>query len=1003
MVKTQEQKEAFQKELVRIYRNNPSAAARDILGIDLAPHQRVAINEMWTKDNVILTCSRGLGKCVDYDTLCITDGGFYKIGDMHKSEKYGFNDDVYEIFGENGINSTSHTFKNQPEPVYTLQTRFGYSLKAVAKHTVRCIEDGKIIWKRMDDIQESDIVLIDRCNTINFAGDYNWITEDEAYLIGALIGDGCFVKPNGVGFTNIDEDILDEFRTKYKILGATNFTSMKERKEFCLLFGNKSADNKFFEKYKIKREKSNLKEIPESILRSTKRSLAAFISGYADTDGGVTKDSVEFSSCSEKLIAQLQTCLLLFGIVSKVRLKKVKYNNTRNNAWILSIFSDNRKIFLEEIGFKCKRKQQKLIKSLKDVKCNPNCDTVKNCKRLLLDIRKEAGKYITLRNEKRIPNKYYINKYNLSYKKIETILDTTEKYCKNMESWQELKRLCDKKYFMDEVKTISKGKNGVTYDVHIPNDHTFISNGFISHNTFLDALFAVLRALLFPGEKVGIMAPSFRQAKFVFAEVEKMYDMSPDLRDACAKKPVKGTDMCYLDFAPAGNKPGSVIHALPLGDGGKIRGARYFTIVADEVAQIPKEILDVVVRGMMATAKNPMESVKFLREQKRLLAEGKIEKIQKLHNNKIVFSSTAYYQYNHFWDRVDGYQQLLLDKYEKAQTLKAKGLPVPPELRVYFRGHDINDGQIAYNVMCDEDRALLAFNKQDAPEGFMNEESILEAKREMPRYQYMMEYFCYFPADSDGFFPRSLLDKAQSHRNFVCELTGDKPDPNIRYIMGIDPARQGDNCVISIMKVLIKEKKVRLVRIISYNKKPFPEIHLEIRKWIKVYNISEIAMDSGGGGHALRDLLADKKACPPGEDVILQRGFDEHRMMKGKRILQLSEFSKYEWVHDSNHNLLLSLQNGSFEIPCEKGALLKSDSYVETFEEEEAYKEIEKTIDEMQNIVIKTTTTGRMHWDTPQKKQKKDRYSATLIGHDMAYMYINNLEKPQTLVSGFWS
>ena len=99
-------------------------------------------------------------------------------------------------------------------------------------------------------------------------------------------------------------------------------------------------------------------------------------------------------------------------------------------------------------------------------------------------------------------------------------------------------------------------------------------------------------------------------------------------------------DMCYLQFKSTGNRPGSVIHALPLGDGGTIRGARYFTIIGDEAAQIPREVLDVVVRGMMATSKNPMEQVKAMEEQKRLLAEGKIDKIKKLHNNKIVLSST---------------------------------------------------------------------------------------------------------------------------------------------------------------------------------------------------------------------------------------------------------------------------------------------------------------------------------------------------------------------------
>lgn len=519
--------------------------------------------------------------------------------------------------------------------------------------------------------------------------------------------------------------------------------------------------------------------------------------------------------------------------------------------------------------------------------------------------------------------------------------------------------------------------------------------------TFIDAVFAILRAMLYPGEKVGIFSSSYRQAKFVFSEIEKIYDISPILRDSCEKKPTKMVDMCYLQFKSTGNRPGSVIHALPLGDGGTIRGARYFTIIADETAQIPAEIFDVVVRGMMATSKNPMEQVRVLEEQKKLLAEGKIDRIRKLHNNKMVMSSTAYYQYNHLWKRVKSYIDIILEKVEKQQKLHERGLPIPEELKVELRGHDLN-GQIPFNIMKDENRALIAFNCEDMPDGFMNTESIAEAEREMPRYQFLMEYYALFPADSDGFFPMSLLDKARAHGEFDCPMELEKSDEWVN-IMGCDPARSGDNFAVAIFRANLKNGKIRLVRMFTYNKKSFPFMHLEIRRLRKLFNISEIAMDSGGGGQTLRDLLANKKLCPPGDDIILQRDFDEHMFKTGRRILRLVEFSKYEWVMDANNNLLLGLQNGTLQIACEKGSLKHGSDFEENVLEEEARREIDKTMEEMQNIVVTRTPTGRMHWDTPQKNQRKDRYSAVLIGYDQAYSYIENLHKPQSLATGFWA
>ena len=51
--------------------------------------------------------------------------------------------------------------------------------------------------------------------------------------------------------------------------------------------------------------------------------------------------------------------------------------------------------------------------------------------------------------------------------------------------------------------------------------------------TFLLGVNAVLHALLYPGYRVGLMGPGFRQSKFIFNEVEKIYQRSSILREAC--------------------------------------------------------------------------------------------------------------------------------------------------------------------------------------------------------------------------------------------------------------------------------------------------------------------------------------------------------------------------------------------------------------------------------------------------------------------------------------
>lgn len=992
-------------ELVAMYRENPVAAARDLLGIDLPAHQRLAIRAMWNSPNTLLVMGRGGGKCMLGDTLCLTDGGLFRIGKIHKVDQFGFNEDKINMYGESGFNSTSHTYKNKKSKIYQVETSCGYRYGAVGKHSVRVFEHGEIVWKRTDEVRIGDYAVIDRCGVYDFNGKYSDITEEAGYIIGALTGDGCYVKSGGVGFTNTEADVIKFIEDNCGSIGAYSMSHMKDPIEHCLLFGSRDDDEAFFAKYQIERVKSNLKTIPDTILQSSKRVLRSFISGYADTDGGVTDKGVEFSSVSKDLLNQLQVVLLVFGIISSVRHKKVKYKGGRRNAWILSIHSSSAGVFYNEIGFKCKRKQHALKKMILDKKCNPNKDVIPDISHLAIAVIDEYGRHniISKSASREILKRCRFKQYRCGYMKLEKFLKATQESCSHMPEWVKLNHILNRNYFFDKVKNVSSDSEDVTYDVHIPEDHTFISNGFVSHNTFLDALFCVLRAMLYPGEKVGIISASFRQSKFVFAEVEKMYDMSPDLRAMCTRRPVKMTDMCYLDFIATGNRPGSVIHALPLGDGGKIRGGRYYTVVGDEAAQIPKDILNVVVRGMLATAKNPMEQVRMLEMQARLIREGKLnpEDVKRTNHNRIVLSSTAYFQYNHLWARVQNYINILTEKKKAMEEAMARGLPVTEDMKVYFRGAELNNGQIPFNIMSDSRRALIAFNCEDLPEGFMDQNTIDEARIESPHYEFMMEFFAYFPADSDGFFPRSLIDKSQNHRNYTSVFSLSHQSGKVN-IMGIDPARNGANFAIVIIQLDIRDRKVRVKRMLTYNKQTYPYMHLEIRRLIKEYNIAEIAMDSGGGGTAIRDLLADDESCPLGHDVILQRDFDEHESRKGRRILTLVEFSRYEWLHDANHNLLLAFQNSSLELPVEKGALISSDSYDETPEEEMAHAEIKQLVEELQNIITKFTPTGRMQWDTAHKKQRKDRYSALLIGYDMANSYLSSLNKPQQLASGFW-
>jgi len=474
--------------------------------------------------------------------------------------------------------------------------------------------------------------------------------------------------------------------------------------------------------------------------------------------------------------------------------------------------------------------------------------------------------------------------------------------------------------------------------------------------TFMLSLILSCWALLYPNQRVGIIAASFRQSKLVFAEIERLYKRSPRYQRECTKPPVRGTDVCYVSF-----KNGSEIQALPLGNGEKIRGSRFFKLAIDEFAQIPEKIINVVVYGMTATYKDPVKNVNIERLKARLAKEGKsLPKYLKgavgSGQNNIIATSTAYYRFNHLWKRVQTYIELI--------TTKA----VDPESKREIW----------------KDYSLLKVPYDMIPKGFMNDVSIDMAKQNMSAMEFSMEYECKFPTDSGGFFPGSLVVESIAEDARSCiRLRG---RANSRYILFVDPARTSDNCAFDIVELCKDFPYILCVHVSTIRGRKFQEAADHIWELHRKFNFIRIGMDSRGGGNAIKDCLGDSRLVPEGSKLMYDYEDSEsyldgdrmHIPKDGLHILHLVNFSN-EWINNANHSLLSAFENGLFKFPV----LLSQDLLVNLEEDqvadlEEAEESINELKKEIMRIVATKTVGGFIRFDTEAKKQRKDRYSALL-------------------------
>jgi hypothetical protein len=233
------------------------------------------------------------------------------------------------------------------------------------------------------------------------------------------------------------------------------------------------------------------KKIPKNIRQCNEKIICTTLRGYFDADGTVERHGVSATTNSKILSIQLKSILLNLGIRTKTRIRKIipPGHNKPNNYYEIIIQSTyDIKLFRKFIGFKIKYKQNALNK-LCDKQESAKNDVVPNLKeplkKLVAYIRKDRG---YLFKGRRVGLRDNINRWIRGKRRarrdcVKSLLKYLIKY-KNIDAYKQIEKLIDIHLLYEPIKTLSK-KYEWTCDFYIPDGHSFITNGLISHNSFL--------------------------------------------------------------------------------------------------------------------------------------------------------------------------------------------------------------------------------------------------------------------------------------------------------------------------------------------------------------------------------------------------------------------------------------------------------------------------------------------------------------------------------------
>ena len=542
--------------------------------------------------------------------------------------------------------------------------------------------------------------------------------------------------------------------------------------------------------------------------------------------------------------------------------------------------------------------------------------------------------------------------------------------------------------------------------------------------SFILGIYSLLRCVFQQGSKIAVIGSGFRQSKIIFEYMETVWRQSPVFRNMCGQGkqegPKRDVDRCSFYIG------GSEAFALPIGDGTRIRGMRANYVLADEFAAMSREIFEVVIRGFASVSSSPDKRVATvariaLLKSIGMYSEAEDESESMGFGNQIVISGTADYSFNHFYAYHKQYHAIVESGGDK-NKLEEVFLGAVPE------GFD-------WRQYC-----IIRLPYELLPAGFMDESQNAQAQATMHTTLYNMEFRCIFAEDSNGFFKRSLIETCvckdplslpSGMVQFTTTLTG---NPNLKYVIGIDPASEHDNFTIFVLEVHSDHRRIvygwsinrqklreRLAKKgATSNQSFYNYCARKIRDVIRVFPSDHIGIDTQGGGYAIIEALHELENLEEGEHPMwpyIKQGDNDVYWWEeadkptdgevGVHNLHLVQFANAKFVVDANHGLRKDMETKTILFPkfdtVSIGLAFEQDRLIgrEYDNLEDCTLEIEELKTELTTIQHTQTSTGRDHWDTPQSKTggsksklRKDRYSALIIANMVARVAQQQLTAP---------
>jgi ribonucleoside-diphosphate reductase alpha chain len=437
--------------------------------------------------------------CLVGGTLLSTSRGLVRLHSLGDPQGAKWQDLGVQVATDEGPREATKFFINGLEPVVTVDTARGHRVQGTTMHRIKVVEpaSGEWVWRRFSDVRPGDLVPLALGSLLGEPQDVALPPLAEAYwtgehhvqvprhmtaalaeVVGYFMGDGS-LHSRGLRFcvANTDFDVIERlqmlakecFGVSAKVTPQKGYAEVRIDSVRLALWWEACGFSKR-PPTESHVGKGYVAHIPDAVLHANDREVyAAFLRGLYEADGDTSAGYPTLKNTSVQMVRDTQSMLLALGFPTTLSVK----DRTNHSSWgsaplaVLRLLNASYSVrWLDEVGFMSDRKNAGVHVTDESVAQTGRHDHIPLTRALV---------------DRLAPDNDRLRKVLLMEQSRGRVSRriATELFARTGDA--ELGHLLG--FFYDTVQSAELDGEEFTYDVSVPDNVTYIANGFVSHNT----------------------------------------------------------------------------------------------------------------------------------------------------------------------------------------------------------------------------------------------------------------------------------------------------------------------------------------------------------------------------------------------------------------------------------------------------------------------------------------------------------------------------------------